>query len=233
MNTSGWIQLAIYIALLLAITKPMGIFLFKVLDANGKTFLDPVLKPFEKLFYKLIGVDPHKEQNWKQYCSAMLIFSFITAIFTYGILRLQAHLPWHGIIDGLSNKTDLNPHLSFNTAMSFTTNTNWQFYTGENTMSYFSQMVGLASHNFWSAATGIAIAAALIRGIARDKASTLGNFWTDITRIQLYILLPICILYALFLVSQGVVDNFKPYTPVTVIDQTGSPPQQLITQGPV
>ncbi|MDB5171650.1 MAG: K+-transporting ATPase, KdpA, partial [Phycisphaerales bacterium] len=166
MNTLGWVQLVLYIAALLAITKPMGLYLVRVLDARGKTFLDPVLKPVERLLYRLFGVDPLKEHNWKQYSLAMLIFSAVTAAFTYAILRLQGWLPWHQYVDALSNKTPLTPHLAFNTAVSFTTNTNWQSYSGENTMSYFSQMVALASHNFWSAAVGIAIAAALVRGIA-------------------------------------------------------------------
>src|SRR5207245_3994710 len=135
------------------------------------------------------------------------------------------------------NKTPITSHLAFNTAMSFTTNTNWQNYSGENTMSYFSQMVALASHNFWSAATGIAIAAALVRGIARDKSRTIGNFWADIVRLHLYLLIPICIVYALFLVSQGMIDNFRPYTSVTAVDQSGAsggrPVTQTIAQGPV
>ena len=140
-------------------------------------------------------------------------------------------------VDALSNKTPMTPHLAFNTAASFTTNTNWQNYGGENTMSYFSQMVALASHNFWSAAVGIAIAAALVRGIARDKAKTIGNFWADLVRLHLYLLIPICIVYALFLVSQGMIQNFKPYTTVTALDQSGASAkrrsQQTIPQGPV
>ncbi|HEY2586331.1 MAG TPA: potassium-transporting ATPase subunit KdpA, partial [Tepidisphaeraceae bacterium] len=123
METSGWIQLAIYVGILLALTKPMGIYLVKVLDANGRTFLDPVMKPFERLLYRIFGVDPQKEQNWKQYSVAMLLFSAVGAVFTYAVLRLQQWLPWHGTVDALSNKTPLTPHLAFNTAMSFTTNT--------------------------------------------------------------------------------------------------------------
>ena len=237
MSATGWIQLLLYVAVLLAITKPLGVYLFHVLDVDGKTFLDPVLRPFERLLYKLFGVDPHKEQNWKQYSSAMLIFSMITMLFTYGALRLQDHLPWHGYVDALSNKTAITPSLSFNTAASFTTNTNWQNYSGENTMSYFSQMVALASHNFWSAAIGIALAAALVRGLARDKAKTIGNFWVDLVRLHLYLLLPFCIVYALFLVSQGTIMNFRPTTTVNVLDQSGaaagSANTQSIIQGPV
>ena len=237
MKTVGWIQLAIYVGLLLAITKPLGIYLVKVLDPTQKTFLDWLVKPVERLLYRIFGVDPLREQNWKQYSVAMLVFSGVSALFTYAVLRLQGFLPWHRYIDQLANKTPLKPDLAFNTAISFTTNTNWQNYGGENTMSYFSQMVGLASHNFWSAAVGIAIAAALVRGIARDKSKTIGNFWADLVRIHLYLLIPICIVYALFLVSQGMIDNFKPYTTVTQVDQTGaaagSPLTQTIPQGPM
>jgi K+-transporting ATPase ATPase A chain len=237
MTPVGWIQLAVFIGILVAITKPLGIYLVKVLDPSQKTFLDPVVKPVERLLYKLFGIDPLKEQGWKQYTVAMLLFSLITGAFSYAVMRLQGFLPWHGNIDALSNKTPVTSHLAFNTAMSFTTNTNWQNYSGENTMTYFSQMVALASHNFWSAAVGIAIAAALVRGIARDKCKTIGNFWADLVRITLYVLIPICIVYAVFLVSQGMIDNFKPYTTVTAIDQSsatpGSPSQQAIAQGPV
>ena len=237
MTSLGWIQLVLYIAALLAITKPLGLYLVRVLDASGKTFLDPVLRPVERLLYRLLGVDPLKEQSWKQYSVAMLLFSAVTAVFSYAVLRLQGHLPWHQAVDSLANKTALTPGLSFNTAVSFTTNTNWQNYSGENTMSYFSQMVALTSHNFWSAAVGIAIAAALVRGIARDKSKTIGNFWADLVRLTLYLLIPICIVYALFLVSQGMIDNFKPYTTVTALDQSGAsggtPVTQTIAQGPV
>src|SRR5262249_24034 len=161
----------------------------------------------------------------------------VIMLFTYAILRLQGYLPWHQYVDALPNKTELHPALAFNTAASFTTNTNWQNYSGENTMSYFSQMVALASHNFWSAAVGIAIAAALIRGIARDKAGTIANFLVDLVRIHLYLLIPICIIYALFLVSQGMIMNFRPTSTYSVLDQsgaaTGSPAAQSIIQGPV
>ncbi len=237
MNALAWLQVLLYVGVLLAITKPLGIYLFHVLDADGKTWLDPVLRPIEKLLYKLFGVDPHKEQDWKQYSVAMLIFSMVTTVFTYIVLRLQDYLPWHAYVNALSNKTVITPALAFNTAASFTTNTNWQSYSGENTMSYFSQMVALASHNFWSAAVGIAIAAALVRALARDKAKTIGNFWTDLVRLHLYLLIPFCIVYALFLVSQGIIDNFKPYTTINVVDQSGAtaaaPAQQTIVQGPV
>ena len=195
---------------------------FRQLNPGEKTFLDPIVKPIERLLYAILGVDPHKEQTWKQYSVAMLLFSVAGGVFTYGILRLQGFLPWHGAINALTNKTPLTPHLAFNTSVSFLTNTNWQNYGGENTMSYFSQMVALASHNFWSAAVGIAIAAALVRGIARDQSRTIGNFWADLVRLHLYLLIPICIVYALFLVSQGMIQNFKPYTPITVVDQSSA-----------
>src|SRR5215469_4219330 len=157
MQASGWIQFAIYIVLLALITKPMGLYLLRVLDANGKTWLDPVLRPLERATYGVMGVDPQKEHDWKQYTFAMLLFSLVGCLFTYAILRLQYFLPLNP-----QKLTGVSPDLSFNTAVSFTTNTNWQNYSGESTMSYFSQMVGLAFHNFVSAATGIAIAAALV-----------------------------------------------------------------------
>ena len=210
MNASGWIQLALYLGVLLLVTKPLGIYLFQVLDGRN-TFLEPVLGPVERFTYRLLRVDIRREQSWQGYTAALLLFSLVTMVFTYAVLRLQDHLPFHGIIDGLPNKTAITPDLAFNTAASFTTNTNWQAYVGENTMSYFSQMVGLASHNFWSAAVGIAVAAALVRGIARHESSTVGNFWVDLIRIHYYLLLPICIVYAVFLISQGTPQNFKSY----------------------
>jgi potassium-transporting ATPase potassium-binding subunit len=229
MNISGWIQLAFFIGVLLLITKPLGIYLSQVLDANGTTFLDPVIKPFERLTYRLIGVDPEKEQSWILYTIAMLIFSMVTMIFTYAILRLQNFLPLNP--QQLPAVTDA---LAFNTAASFTTNTNWQNYGGESTMSYLSQMLALASHNFFSAAVGIAIAAAVVRGIARHSTKTLGNFWVDLVRINYYLLLPICIIYALFLVSQGVVQNFKPYDTAKVVEvQTVQVPKKDDKGNPV
>jgi potassium-transporting ATPase potassium-binding subunit len=202
-----WLQLAMFVGLLALITKPMGLYLCRVLDAKGKTWLDPILKPLERLTYWLMGVDPEKEQDWKLYTFAMLLFSLVGCLFTYAILRLQKYLPLNP--QGFDN---LSPHLAFNTAASFTSNTNWQSYSGENTMSYLSQMVALVIHNFTSAATGIALAAALVRGVARHSAKTLGNFWTDLTRITYYLLLPICVVFAVVLISQGMIQNFKPYT---------------------
>ncbi len=233
MNASGWIQLALYVGLLLLITKPLGVYLFQVLDGRN-TFLEPVLGPVERLTYRILRVDPRREHSWKQYAVATLLFSLVTMAFTYGVLRLQDHLPFHGIIDGLANKTAMTPDLAFNTAASFTTNTNWQSYVGENTMSYFSQMVGLASHNFWSAALGIAIAAALVRGIARHESSTVGNFWVDLVRLHYYLLLPICLIYALFLVQQGIPQNFNPYDTAQLTEkQTIQVPKTDASNNPV
>src|SRR6478672_2953930 len=191
MDASGWLQFALYFAALVLITKPMGLYLLQVLDANGKTWLDPVLRPLERLTYRLMGVQPEREHDWKRYTFAMLLFSFVSCLFTYAILRLQHLLPLNPQGFGA-----VSPDLAFNTATSFTTNTNWQSYVGEATMSYLSQMVALALHNFASAATGIAIAAALVRGIARHSAKTLGNFWVDLVRITYYLLIPICIVFA-------------------------------------
>jgi K+-transporting ATPase ATPase A chain len=212
-QTSGWIQFALYLVALALITKPMGLYLLHVLDTNRRTWLDPVLRPLELRTYRVMRVDPKKEHDWKQYALAMLLFSLVGCLFTYAILRLQYYLPLNP--QGLAG---VSPDLSFNTAVSFTTNTNWQNYGGESTMSYFSQMVGLAFHNFVSAAVGIAIAAALVRGIARHSAQTLGNFWVDLVRVTYYLLLPICLVFAVVLVSQGMIQNFKPYTKAQLVE---------------
>jgi len=213
MNIMDWFQLAAFVVALVALTKPLGLYLERVLDSGGKTFLDPVLKPVERLIYRILGVDSSKEQDWRGYAVSLLVFSAIGLLFTYAILRLQHLLPLNPQRFGAAS-----PDLAFNTAASFTTNTNWQSYGGESTLSYFSQMVGLTFHNFASAATGIAVAAALVRGIAREKRTSVGNFWVDLTRVSLYLLLPICVVYALFLVSQGMIQNFKPYETAQVIE---------------
>lgn len=245
MQINDWLQFALYLGLLTLITKPMGLYLVQVLDTNGRTWLDPVLKPLERITYKLLGVDPQREQGWKPYTFAMLAFSFVGVVFTYAILRLQHLLPLNPQdLPGLSH------HLAFNTAVSFTTNTNWQSYGGEATMSYFSQMVGLTFHNFVSAAVGIGIAAALVRGISRTNfqvrsqsttsdskptnsevrfTATVGNFWTDLVRVTYYLLLPICAVFALFLVSQGMIQNFDPYTKAKTLEGA----EQVIAQGPM
>jgi K+-transporting ATPase ATPase A chain len=206
MSVYGWIELAVFSALLLAVTKPLGLFLVRVLDVDGRTFLDPVFKPVERLFYRVFRVNPKDEQDWKGYTFSVLAFSVVSCLFTYALLRLQDVLPLNP--QGLPA---VPPHLAFNTAVSFTTNTNWQSYGGESTMSYLSQMVGLTLQNFVSAAVGIGVAAALVRGLARHSAATIGNFWVDLTRVTLYLLLPLSAVFAVFLVSQGMIQNFKPY----------------------
>jgi K+-transporting ATPase ATPase A chain len=233
MDLYGWIQLALYILVLLLLTKPVGLYLIRVLDAGGRTFLDPALRPVERLLYRLLGLNPKKEQDWKQYTLSLLAFSLAGLLFTYAILRLQHVLPLNPQEFG-----PVSPDLAFNTAASFATNTNWQNYAGEITLSYFSQMVGLVFHNFVSAAVGIAVAAALVRGIARPSAKTVGNFWVDLVRLNLYLLLPLSIVFALFLVSQGVVQNFKPYEKATLVEPSNlqapknDSATQTIAQGP-
>jgi K+-transporting ATPase ATPase A chain len=206
----GWLQLALYLGLLLFITKPLGLYLLQVLDARGRTWLDPIVRPVERLTYRLCGIDPEKEQHWKHYTISMLLFSVFTLLVTYAILRLQAILPLQHLLNpqGFFGVPD---HLAFNTAAAFDTNTDWQAYGGESTMSYLSQMVALTSQNFFSAAVGIAIAAALVRGIARHSSATVGNFWVDLIRLHYYLLIPICVVFSALLISQGMIQNFKPY----------------------
>ena len=231
MNIFGWIELALFTGILLLLTKPMGIYLAKVLDAQGKTFLDPVLAPVEGWIYRVSGVDPRKEQTWKQYALSLGVFSVVGMLFTYAILRLQQFLPLNP--QGLG---PVSPALAFNTAVSFTTNTNWQNYAGESTMSYLSQMAALAFHNFVSAAIGIGAAAVLVRGLAGHTAQTLGNFWVDLVRLSLYLFLPFCFVYAVFLVSQGMIQNFSPSVVAHPVEQVsgGHPAKsQGIAQGPM
>jgi K+-transporting ATPase ATPase A chain len=189
----------------------------RVLDAHGKTWLDPVFRPLERLTYRLCRIDPEREQNWIGYSVSMLIFSLVGLLITYFILRFQDKLPLQGLLNP-QKFAGLTPQLSFNTAASFTTNTNWQNYSGESTMSYLSQMVALASHNFTSAAVGISVAAALVRGIARQTVKTIGNFWVDIVRVTYFLLIPICLVFAVFLVSQGMIQNFTPYTVAKTVE---------------
>jgi K+-transporting ATPase ATPase A chain len=217
------LQVVIFLIVLLLITKPLGLYMTKVF-AGEKTWLTPAFAPVERLFYKLSGVNPEEEQKWTGYVIAMLIFSVVGMLLLYLVQRTQQWLPLNP--QGMSN---VEPGLAFNTAASFTTNTNWQNYSGETTMSYLTQMMGLAFHNFASAATGIVLAVALIRGLARRSAQTLGNFWVDLTRSILYILLPISIVGALVYVSQGMVQNFNTYTVVHTLEGT----TQIIAQGPV
>jgi K+-transporting ATPase ATPase A chain len=212
-NLNAWTQLALYVGVLLLITKPLGLYLVRVLDVNGRTWLDRVVRPVERLTYRVCGIDPAREQGWLGYTISLLLFSLVGMLMTYFVLRYQDKLPLNP-----RQFPGVSPALAFNTAASFTTNTNWQNYGGESTMSYFSQMVALAFHNFTSAAAGIAIAAALVRGIARRTAQTIGNFWVDITRVTYYLLVPICLVFALFLVSQGMIQNFKPYTATKTLE---------------
>ncbi len=219
-----WLQLGIFLAVVILLTKPLGIFIGQVLDPKEKTFLDPILKPVENRFYRWCGIDPFVEQNWKDYLISLLGFSFISVVFVIILLSFQYYLP-------------LNPqkfaapawHLNLNTAVSFMTNTNWQSYGGESTLSYFSQMAALAVQNFVSAAVGLAAAATLVRGLSRSKGSTVGHFWADLVRICLYLLLPICIVSATFFMASGVPQNFKDY----VQAQTLEGGAQTIAQGPI
>jgi potassium-transporting ATPase potassium-binding subunit len=240
MSLNGWLQIGLFIALILLLAKPMGSYMTRVFERR-RTWLDPVLVPCESLLYRLTGIDPNEEMRWTQYAVAMLVFSAATLILTYVIERLQQILPLNP-----QHLPAVAPDLAISTAISFTTNTNWQAYTPETTMSYLTQMLGLATHNFWSAAVGLALAIAFIRGIARREMKTLGNFWVDLTRGTLWILLPISTVFALMLVSQGVVQNFKPYDTVKLVEPqsvtaTGTDGKsttslvttQTIAQGPV
>ena len=213
MHALDYWQLALFVGLLALLTKPLGGYLERVLTADGRTWLDPLVKPLERLTYRLMGVRSDTEQGWREYTVAMLVFSAAGCLFTYAILRLQYYLPFNP--QGFAG---LAPDLAFNTAVSFTTNTNWQSYAGESVMSYFSQMVALVIHNFTSAATGIAIAAALVRGIARPAAATVGNFWVDVVRTTYYLLVPLAFVFAIFLVSQGCLQNFQPYTKARLLE---------------
>ena len=216
MTINGWLQILIFAAAVLLVTKPAGIFMARVF-ARERTFLDPVLRPVEKLIYKITRVDEKHEMRWTEYCISMLLFSAVSMLVLYLFQRAQQVLPWNPQKLGA-----VAPDLAFNTAASFTTNTNWQFYTGEQTMSYLTQMAGLAYHNFTSAAVGIALAIAFIRGISRHEKDTLGNFWVDTTRSILWVLLPACFIYAVLLVSQGVVQNVRPYDTAKIVE-----PQQV------
>jgi potassium-transporting ATPase potassium-binding subunit len=227
MTLNGWLQILFFLALVLAVTKPLGIFMARVFSRE-RTFLDPALRPVERLIYKLTGVDGAREMRWTEYAQACLLFSGVSMLVLYLLQRVQAWLPLNP--QGLVN---IEPSSAFNTAASFTTNTNWQSYVPEVTMSYLTQMAGLAYQNFVSAAVGIALAVAFIRAVARREAQTLGNFWVDMTRATLWVLLPFCLVGALALVSQGVVQNLKPYTVAKLVDPQGQMAEQTIAQGPV
>jgi potassium-transporting ATPase potassium-binding subunit len=217
MTLNGWLQILVFLGLIFAVTKPLGIFMTRVF-AREKTFLDPVLRPMERLIYRVTGVDEDHEMPWTEYAGSMLLYSLVSMLLLYLIERLQMFLPWNPQHFG----GVMPEHLAFNTAASFTTNTNWQAYSGETTMSYFTQMAGLAYHNFTSAAVGISLAIAFIRGVARRQMKTIGNFWVDFVRANLWVLLPFCIVGALALVSQGVVQNLKAYDTVKLVE-----PQQV------
>jgi potassium-transporting ATPase potassium-binding subunit len=214
MNANGWLQIVFLLAMVLLVTKPLGAFMARVFSRE-RTWLDPVMRPVEKILYQLTGVDESHEMDWKEYALALLLFSGVSMILLYALQRVQqvAWLPWNP-----QKLPGVTPALAFNTAASFTTNTNWQNYVPESTMSYFTQMVALAYHNWMSAAAGLALALAFIRGIARREQKTIGNFWVDMTRGTLWVLAPLCLVGALVLVSQGVVQNLKPYDTVQLID---------------
>jgi K+-transporting ATPase ATPase A chain len=216
MTLNGWLQILLFFAAVLLVTRPAGIFMAKVFSREP-TFLDPVMRPLERLIYRLTGVNEEREMRWTEYSIAMLLFSAVSMLVLYLLERTQQWLPLNP-----QKFAAVPPDLAFNTAASFTSNTNWQFYSGEQVMSYLTQMAGLAYHNFVSSAVGIALAVALIRGIARREKETIGNFWVDTTRATLWVLLPACVVYALLLVSQGVVQNFKPYDTVKLVE-----PQQV------
>jgi K+-transporting ATPase ATPase A chain len=249
MTANGWFQILLFLLLIFLVAKPMGIFMARVFSRE-KTFMDPVLRPIERLLYRVTAVDENHEMRWTEYAISMLLFSMASMVLLYLIQRLQGYLPFNP-----QKFAGVTPaHLAFNTAASFTTNTNWQVYAGENTMSYFTQMAGLAYHNFVSAATGIALAIAFIRGIARRQMPTIGNFWVDLVRSSLWVLLPFCVVGALVLVSQGVIQNLRPYDTAKLVEpmhvqkvgQDGKPmvdsqgkpvmdtvTDQTIAQGPV
>jgi K+-transporting ATPase ATPase A chain len=223
MNLAGWLQWAAFFLVILALTKPIGIYMARVF-AGERTWLSPVLAPVERVLYRLSGVDPQDEMTWYGYTFAMLAFSAVSLVWLYLLLRTQYWLPFNP-----QHFANFSPDLAWNTAISFLTNTNWQFYSGESAMSYLSQMAGLAWHNFVSAAVGIAIAIAVVRGVARTTVKTLGNFWVDLTRGCLYVLLPICVIGGLVLVMQGVPQNFHEYLNVKTTEGIA----QTITGGPM
>jgi len=240
MTANGWFQIGFYLLVIFLLTKPVGIFMTRVFSGE-KTFLDPFLRPIERVVYRLTGIDEKHEMRWTEYAIAMLLFSGVSMALLYLIERTQKWLPFNP-----QKFPNVEPGLAFGTAASFTTNTNWQAYSGESTMSYLTQMAGLSYHNFVSAAVGIVLAIAVIRGIARKETDKLGNFWVDTTRCLLWVLLPICVVGSLVFVSQGVVQNLKPYTTVQLIEPqtvqvtgadgkvtTQAVTQQVIAQGPV
>src|SRR5215469_4717154 len=225
MTSAGVLQIAIYFALILICAKPLGSFMAHVFEGE-RTFLHPILRWLEVLTYKAAGIKENVEQRWTTYTAALLSFSLFGFLLTYLLQRAQGLLPFNPQHFGAAH---VPPDLAFNTATSFVTNTNWQAYSGESTLSYFVQMTGLAVQNFLSAAAGIAVAVALIRGFARQERRTVGNFWVDVTRATVYVLLPLAFVGALVYVSQGAVQNLSAYTDVATVEGA----KQTIAQGPV
>src|SRR5271157_2601155 len=223
MTGNGWLQIALFFLVLLALTKPLGAYMARVF-AGERTWMHRLLRPLETGIYKVCGIDENGEQHWTRYAGGVLLISLVTLLFTYVLQRIQQWLPLNP--QGLGN---VGQHLAFNTAASFTTNTNWQSYTPETTMSYLTQMIGLATHNFWSAAVGISVAIAFVRGFARHSVKTLGSFWVDFTRATVYVLLPLSVVGALLLVSQGAIQNFDSYTKAAMVEGA----VQTIPQGPL
>jgi K+-transporting ATPase ATPase A chain len=251
MNASGWIQLIVFCIGLVLITKPMGIYLIRVLDPEvegGMGILEKILGPFERLMYMIARIDHKKQQNWKQYCIAVLIFGAVATVFSYACFRVQDIMPLKQNMANLSNTVGKDPNIingggkvspiiSFIQAVSFSTNTDWQSYEPEQTFTYFSQIVPTLIHFFFSSVVGIAVAAALVRGVVRKQTDVIGNFWVDLTRCTLYLFIPICLVFAMLDVWQGIPMNFKPYTQVKAVDQSSATPtaqaSQTILQGPM
>src|ERR1700681_1554653 len=231
MTLLGIAQIVIFFALLVAITKPVGNFMYRAFEGQ-LTFLHPVFRPLERLIYWLGGVREGEEQSWVRYSASMISLSLFSFLLVYLLQRLQGHLPLNPMHfstpQAPPNATPMTPDLAFNTAVSFMSNTNWQAYSPDTTMSYFTQMAALAVQNFVSAAVGIAVAVAMIRGFARHTAKTIGNFWVDVTRCTLYILIPVCILATLFFVGQGSIQNFKGPATVTTLEGAA----QVLRKGP-
>src|SRR5512142_2236381 len=219
MTANGWLQILFFSLMVLAITKPMGVYILRVYDGSLRW-----LAPVERVIYRLCGVDPKEDQHWTRYAVGVLLFSAVSMLVTYVALRLQAHLPLNPFHRG-----DVPDRQAFETAASFTTNTNWQSYAGETVMSYLSQMMQLAFHNFTSAATGVAVAVALARGLSRRSAGRIGNFWTALVRGPLYVFLPLSSLLALLFVQQGVIQNLHPYVSATTLEGV----RQVLVMGPV
>ncbi len=225
MTPNGILQIVVFFLIILALTKPLGSFMAKLFEGK-RTFLHPLLRPAEVLTYKLVGIKEEAEQRWTQYTASLIAFSIFSFLFVYLLQRLQGVLPFNP--QGF-NHTNVSPDLAFNTAVSFVTNTNWQSYSGESTLSYLVQMAALTVQNFATPAVGIAVAIALVRGFARQQVNSIGNFWVDLTRATLYILLPLSLLAALFFCSQGVIQNLEPYTAAKTLEGA----KQVIAQGPV